>query len=69
MYGPGEDFMYSFTCDICGMEFEDENRDNLVIAVQNHFEHGHHTLHEKDTEMSGLEKDEAEIRDRIEENS
>ncbi|QKQ98211.1 hypothetical protein GKQ38_01600 [Candidatus Nanohaloarchaea archaeon] len=59
--------MKQFTCDICGMEFEDENEDDLVQLAKQHMKREHDLQRETDVAEPNIAYEEEEIRERISE--
>ncbi len=58
---------YRYTCKLCGDTFRGDNKDGLVIAVQNHYVNGHGLQHGTDVKPSGIELDEEAIKEAMEE--
>lgn len=57
--------MKQFTCDICGMQFEDENEDDLIQMVKQHMKREHGMQKEDDVSQPNIAYEDEEIRSRL----
>lgn len=59
--------MYQYTCDICGQQFEDEEKDGVIQIAQHHLQTDHNLQKESDVTEPNLAYEQDELEERIEE--